>query len=143
MRRAFTTNGLARLLAMGLFGVTGLMQAAQAQVATIEDIQSAPLKIEAPYRTFETSQPAVVLLQVNEPASISASSPFPNGFEDPSGTHYSSLLRHNGREVSQDTPLSLNTLGETQVELEMQVVRPRPYPANSYSYSVLLTITVQ
>ena len=137
----------------GIFAIAGLLgtlasfswlsPAVEAQVATIEDIQSAPLEIEAPYTTFETSRPATVVLQINEPASMSASLPFPNGFSDPDGTQYSSLLRYNGSEVSGETPLSINTVGEAEVELEMRVVRPQPYPANSYSYRVLLTITVQ
>lgn len=128
---------------VGLLWAVKLERSVCAQFVVVEDIQSAPLETEYPYTSLETAWPAKVRLQVNEPASVSASSPFPEGFADPRGTYYSSLLRYSDREVSQGESLNINRIGEAEVELEMQVVRPTPYPANSYNYRVVLTITVQ
>lgn len=119
-------------------------QSSQPQVvANIQAIQNAPLEIATPYTTLSSAQPAVVTLQINEPASLSVSAPLPNGFNDPVGTQRNSLLRYDGESAAAGDSLFVNFTGTIDVEVDMQVIRPQPYSPGIYRYDVLLTITPQ
>lgn len=133
-----------KTFALSFMTVLAIAPSTHAQiVATVQNIQSAPLTIDAPYTTFSSAQPAVVTLQINEAAALSISAPMPTEFSDPDGTQHVSSLSYNNSTVTHGSPLNVSTIGTIDVEIEMQVTRPEPYPANAYTYSVLLTIVPQ
>lgn len=144
MKHVTLSPSLLTLFILSLLSRPAQSQSTQPQaVANIQAIQNAPLEIAAPYTTLSSAQPAVVTLQINEPASLSVSAPLPNGFNDPNGTQRDSLLRYNGESATAGDSLSINFLGTIDVEVDMQVTRPQPYSPGTYRYDVLLTVTPQ
>lgn len=130
--------------AIALISPIAIMPSANAQVvATIQNIQPAPLVIDTPYTTFDSAQPAIVTIQMNEAASMVVTAPTPLDFNDPEGTQYSSTLSYNNTAVANGSPLNINMVGTVDLEIGMQVIRPEPYPANAYTYSVQLTVVPQ
>lgn len=130
-------------LTLFIFNLLTIYPARSQSVADIQTIQNAPLEITAPYTTLSSAYPAVVTLQINEPALLSVSAPFPNGFDDPSGTQRSSLLQYNGESAVAGDTLSFNSIGIMEVEVDIQVIRPQPYSPGIYRYDVLLTVIPQ
>ena len=130
--------------AIALINPIAIPRLAKAQVvATIQNIQPAPLVIDTPYTTFDSAQPAIVTIQLNEAASMVVTAPTPLDFSDPEGTQYASTLSYNNTAVANGSPLNINTVGTIDLEIGMQVVRLEPYPANAYTYSVQLTVVPQ
>ncbi len=130
--------------AIALISPIAVMPSAKAQVvATIQNIQPAPLVIDTPYTTFDSAQPAIVTIQMNEAASMVVTAPTPLNFSDPEGTQHASTLSYNNITVANGSPLNINAIGIIDLEIGMQVIRPEPYPANAYTYSVQLTVIPQ
>ena len=132
-----------KALILGGF-VCAFAQTAQAQtVADVQNVQNASLEITVPYTTLSSSHPAVITLQINEPALLSVSAPTPSGFSDPEGTQRTSALRYNEAEATDGTNLAISSPGTVDVEVEMQVIRPQSYLPNDYRYDVVLTVVAQ
>ena len=105
-------------------------------VATVQNIQPAPLTITKPYTTFTSELSAIVTLQINEPATLTVSPPALVDLEDPPGTQQTSSLSYNNNTVTNNTPLNINTPGPADVAIDMEVIRAQPYPVNDYTYSI-------
>jgi hypothetical protein len=133
-----------QLLLALLTAVTGGLACCPTALAQINSIsvESFPLEIDSPYKTFTTPQPAVVTIQTSITLTITVSPPVPDGFTDPAGTVVDSYARYNGVEDTNGV-LNINDIGTVEVDVGMSVTRPDPYPAGTYNYDVTLTLTAQ